>query len=188
MSDSSLRRALYILFGRLLAGELSPELYRRLREGGLDQLARAQGVDLVSDLLGPDDMESACVELAAEHARLAERVSLLASDYSEATDDAVVALDAFLREHELTLLEGVDLPHDHVSVVLGMMGELAQREEQAGPDADEAAHARAFFLRHLHSWAPRALTEISAHADRRFYRGVASMLSAFLASERQRYS
>jgi len=188
MTSTSLRRALYVLFGRLLAGELSPELYGRLRAGGLDDLARAQGVDLISDLLDAEDPESAAVELAAEHARLTERVSLLASEYSEATDDAVVALDAFLREHELLLLNQVPLPHDHLSVVLGVMGELAQREEEEGADDDATSHARAFFLRHVHAWAPRALTEISAHADRRFYRGVATMLSAFLASERQHYS
>ena len=68
------------------------------------------------------------------------------------------------------------------------MGELAQREEDEGADDDDASHARAFFLRHVHAWAPRALTEISANADRRFYRGVATMLSAFLASERKHYS
>jgi len=188
MTSTSLRRALYVLFGRLLAGELSPELYGRLRAGGLDDLARTQGVDLVSDLLDAEDPDSAAVELAAEHARLTERVSLLASEYSEATDDAVVALDAFLREHELLLLNEVPLPHDHLSVVLGVMGELAQREEDAAADEDATCHARAFFLRHVNAWAPRALTEISAHADRRFYRGVATMLSAFLASERQHYS
>lgn len=187
MASTTVRRALYVLFGRLLAGALTPDIYTRIRAGGLDDLARAQGVDLFSDLLDASEAESACVELAAEHARLEGHVSLRASDYTDATDDAVVALDAFLREHELTLHEDVDLPHDHLSVVLGVMGELAQREE-SDDDGDTALHAQAFFRRHIDSWIPRALVEISAQADRRFYRGVSTMLSAFLASEREHYA
>jgi len=187
MASITVRRALYVLFGRLLAGTLTPEIYTRIRAGGLDDLARAQGVDLFSDLLDGSDAESTSVELAAEYARLDGHVSLRASDYTDATVDAVVALDAFLREHELTVDDGVDLPHDHLAVVLGVMGELAQRED-AAEDEDTALHARAFFLRHVDSWVPRALVEVSAHADRRFYRGVTTMLSAFLASERGRYT
>ena len=187
MRSTSVRRALYVLFGRLLSGALTPELYTRVRAGGLDELAKAQGVDLVSDLLDAEDAQSAVTELAAEHARLTQRVSFRASDYTDAAGDAVVALDAFLTEHELSLLEDVDVPHDHLSVVLGVMGELAQREEE-NEDGDSALHARAFFLRHLDSWAPRVLVEISAGSDRRFYRGLMTMLSAFLASERQRYA
>jgi len=187
MTTTTVRRALYVLFGRLLAGALTPEMYTRIRAGGLDDLARAQGVDLFSDLLDPADADSATVELAAEHARLDGHVSLRASDYTDATDDAVVALDAFLREHELGLHDQVDLPHDHIAVVLGVMGELAQHED-ADEDEDTALYARAFFLRHIDPWIPRALVEVSANADRRFYRGVSTMLSAFLASERQRYA
>jgi len=187
MRSTSVRRALYVLFGRLLSGAMTPDLYTRVRSGGLDELAKAQGVDLVSDLLDSEDAESAATELAAEHHRLVENVSFRASDYTDAAGDAVVALNAFLREHELSLLDDVDVPQDHFSVVLGVMGELAQREEESG-DGDAELHARAFFLRHLDSWAPRVLVEISAAADRRFYRGIAKMLSAFLASERQRYA
>ncbi|MHC4955984.1 MAG: TorD/DmsD family molecular chaperone [Planctomycetota bacterium] len=186
MRSTSVRRALYVLFGRLFAGSLTAELYARLRAGGLDDLATAQGVDLVSDLLDPDDAESAAAELAAEHSRLDEKISFRASDYTDAVGDAVVAIDAFLREQELSLLEDVDVPHDHLSVVLGVMGELAQREEDS--DGDAALHAQAFFRRHIDSWAPRVLVEVSAAADRRFYRGLSAMLSAFLASERQRYA
>jgi TorA maturation chaperone TorD len=186
MQSTSVRRALYVLFGRLFAGNLTANLYRRVRSGGLDDLARVQGVDLFSDLLDAEDAESAVVELGAEQARLADLVSLRASDYSDATGDAVVALGGFLREHELAIDDKLDLPADHLALVLGVMGELAQREEEA-EDPDAALHARAFFLRHLLPWAPRALTEVSAEADRRFYRGLATMLSAFLESERRRY-
>jgi len=187
MQSTSVRRALYVLFGRLFAGGLTAELYRRVRSGGLDELARVQGVDLFSDLLDPDDADSAVVELAAEQSRLADRVSLRASDYSETTGDPVVALDAFLREHELEIGDGLDLPHDHLAIVLGVMGELAQREDE-GDDGDAALHAAAFFRRHVFPWAPRALAEVSAEGDRRFYRGLATMLSAFLEAERRRYA
>ncbi|MHC4941101.1 MAG: TorD/DmsD family molecular chaperone [Planctomycetota bacterium] len=186
MESTSVRRALYVLFGRLFAGDLTADLYRRVRSGGLDDLARIQGVDLFSDLLDADDAESAVVELAAEQARLDDLVSLRASEYSDTTGDPVLALDAFLREHELEVGHAVDLPHDHLALVLGVMGELAQREEE-GRDEDAPLHARAFFLRHVLPWAPRALMEVSAQADRRFYRGLATMLSAFLETERRRY-
>jgi len=190
METTSVRRALYALFGRLLAGELSAELYERLRTGGLDGLAQAQGVDLFSDLLDERDAESSVVELGAEYARLTHQVSLRASDYSHATDDPVVALNEFLSEHELTIDKELPLPHDHLSLVLGIMGQLAQREDdENGMAADDDAefHAKAFFRRHVLPWAPRALAEVSAVGDRRFYRGIALMLSTFLETERARY-
>ena len=186
MESTSVRRALYVLFGRLFAGGWSADLYEAVRAGGLDGLAAAQGVDLFSDLLDPDDPESAVAELTAEYARIDGTVSLRASDYSDATEDPVVALDAFLREHELTVEESLGLPHDHIALVLGMMGELAGREEESG-DEDAALHAQAFFRRHVLPWASRAIAEMSAAADRRFYRGLAIMVSAFLESERQRF-
>jgi len=186
MESTSVRRALYVLFGRLFAGGLSAELYERVRAGGLDDLARIQGVDLFSDLLDASDAASAVVELGAEQARLEDLVSLRASDYTDATGDPVVALDAFLREHELAVGERLGLPHDHLAIVLGVMGELAQREEE-GEDEDAGRHAAAFFRRHVLPWAPRALAEVSSAADRRFYRGLATMLSAFLESERRHY-
>lgn len=186
MQSTSVRRALYVLFGRLFAGNLTADLFRRVRSGGLDDLARVQGVELFSDLLDAGDAESAVVELAAEQARLSGLVSLRASDYTDTTGDAVASLGAFLREHELAVDDSLELPADHLAVVLGVMGQLAQREEEAD-DEDAALHARAFFRRHLLPWAPRALAEVSAEADRRFYRGLATMLSAFLESERRRY-
>ena len=181
-----MRRALYVLFARLFADGLDADLYRRVRSGGLDDLAQAQAVDLFSDLLDADDPESAAVELGAEYARLSDLVSLRASEYSGTTEDSVIALDAFLREHELAVGEHVDLPHDHIALILGVMGELAQREG-SGADEDAPAHARAFFLRHILPWVPAVLAEVSSQADRRFYRGLAVMLSAFLATERQHY-
>lgn len=187
-----MRRALYALFGRLLAGELSAAMYERVRSGGLEGLAKAQGVDLFSDLLDANDAESSVVELGVEHSRLVELVSLRASAYSHATENAVVALNEFLTEHALTVDESLSLPHDHVALVLGVMGQLAQREDDV-PDSpgkgasDAQFHARAFFRRHVLPWVPRVLAEISAAGDRRFYRGIALMLSTFLESERVRY-
>lgn len=50
MTSDSVRRSLYVLFARLFSGPPNAELYTRLREGGLDRLAQAQGIDLTSDL------------------------------------------------------------------------------------------------------------------------------------------
>ena len=46
MQDESVRRALYVLFARLLAGPPDAALYERLLANGLSQLAAAQGVEL----------------------------------------------------------------------------------------------------------------------------------------------
>jgi len=183
---SSLRRALYVLFARLLAGPPDAQLYDRLRRGGLADLAAAQGVDLTSDLLDAEDPEASACELQAEYARLLDRVSLRASDYGSGSEDPVLALTAYLREHRLAVDQGVDLPCDHLSIALGIMGELSEAEE-TGRDADAGLRARSFFLRHLQPWSQAALSEVASASDRRFYRGVAAMLSAFLESERRLY-
>lgn len=183
---SSLRNALYVLFARLLAEPPDAALYERLRKGGLRDLAAAQGVELTSDLLDEEDAEASSSELNAEYRRLLERVSLRASDYTAATEDATVAVLGYLREHGLRVVEDAGLPADHLSVVLGVMGVLADQAE-AGGDAEARERARAFFLRHIHPWAQRALAEVASRADRRFYRGLAAMVSAFLEAERRVY-
>lgn len=186
MADPDIRRALYVLFARLLSGAPDAQLYRKLRDGGLRNLAAAQGIDLTSDLLDDEDDQAAASELGVEWSRLDQDVSLCASDYPSGASDPIAALGAFLREHRLQLGRGVDLPPDHLAVALGVMGELAGQAD-ARTDPDSVARARAFFLRHLQPWSQRALSELAARAERRFYRGVAAMLSAFLESERIRY-
>jgi len=183
MPADSVRRALYVLFGRLLAGPPDADLYRRLRGGGLHALADLQGVDLSSDLLDEDDALACASELSAEYARLGDLVSLRASDYRTDGEDPVVAISRFLALRKLRATR--DLPCDHLSVVLGIMGELAEAAERG--DAPSRKLARDFFRRHLGPWALAALAEVSTKAERRYYRGVAAMASAFLESERRHY-
>lgn len=179
----SVRRALYVLFGRLLAGPPDADLYRRLRTGGLHTLAGVQGIDLSSDLLDETDALASASELAAEYARLRDLVSLRESDYRSNGEDPVVALSRFLAERRLRTAP--DLPCDHISVTLGIMGELAQAADRG--DAEGMRVAKEFFRRHLAPWALAALAELSEKAERRYYKGVAAMASAFLESERRHY-
>ena len=186
MADPAVRRSLYVLFARLLAGAPDPSLYERLHNGGLKRLAAAQGVDLTSDLLDETDAVTAASELGVEWEHLSETVSLRASDYGGKAGDPVTALSAFLREHRLELDKATGLPPDHLAVTLAVMGELAG-DADAALDEEAPVRARSFFLRHLEPWSQRALTELASHAQRRFYRGVAAMLSAFLETERRSY-
>lgn len=181
----SVRRSLYVLFARLLAGPPDRELYLRLRNEGLRQFAEVQGIDLLSDLVDEEDAESSATELAAEHSRLDARVSLRASDYGGASGDPVVAISAFLTEHGL-VLDNDDLPPDHLAVVLAIMGELAGQAESG--EEEPCLRARSFFLRHIAPWAQQALADLSENADRLFYRGLSAMVSAFLGSEQREYS
>jgi len=181
----ALRHALYVIFARLFAAPPDPRLYGRLSGSSLQSLARAQGLDLTGDLVDPKDGEGSSAELGAEYARLFSTVSLRASDYASGAGDPVAAVAGFLREHKLRIDAAFDLPCDHLSIALGIMGALAAREPEPGEGEAERDRARAFLHRHILSWAPGALAEVSAHADRRFYRGLAAMLSAFLASEKK---
>jgi len=184
MPPDSVRRALYVLFGRLLAGPPDADLYLRLRGGGLHALAEAQGIDLSSDLLDETDAEASASELSAEYARIRDLVSLRESDYAAAGDDPVVAISRFLSENHLKAPP--DLPCDHLAVALGIMGELAGAADANG-DAGSLERAREFFGRHLARWALAALANLSEKAERRYYRGVAAMAGAFLESERRQY-
>lgn len=194
LEEQSIRRALYVLFARLLAGPPDAPLYRRLHEGGLAGLAAAQGVDLTSDLLDEEDADSSAAELAAEYDRMTHHLSLRASDYESRSEDPVKAMAGYLKEHALRLDSSLGLPFDHLSVALAVMGELAQQSAVAeragaGPEAQVARdRARAFLHRHVLSWAQNALAEISSRSDRNFYRGLAAMIAAFLESERRLYA
>jgi TorA maturation chaperone TorD len=186
MADESVRRALYILFARLLAGPPDAALFQRLRKGGLQHLAEVQGVDLTSDLADEEDVETSASELRIEFDRLAGDVSLRASDYHAAgAVDPAVSVRAFLSEHGLTMGGEVELPYDHISVAMGIMAELAGQADADPGDEESRARARSFFLRHVAPWCQEALTEIAARAQRRYYRGLAAMVSAFLESERR---
>jgi len=174
----SVRKALYVLFARLLADAPDADLYARLHSGPLSDLARIQGIDLWSDLMVETDATASAAELKSEYARLSGRVSLRATDYASGTQDPVAAIGGFLREHKLELDAAAGLALDHLSVMLGVMGALAE-----GGDEDPALRMRAFYSRHLAPWWIAALADFAEAADRRFYRGVGSMLAAFLASE-----
>jgi TorA maturation chaperone TorD len=182
MPGDSVRRALYVLFGRLLAGPPDADLYRRLRGGGFHALADAQGVDLSSDLLDEEDAEACASELAAEYARLRDLVSLRESDYAAEGEDPVIAISRFLAENRLRAPP--ELPCDHLSVALGIMGELAGAADAQG-DEGSRGRARDFFARHLARWALAALADLSEKAERRYYKGVAAMAGAFLEAERR---
>jgi len=187
----AVRRALYVLFARLFAMPPDAAFYARLANNGLKELAAAQGIDLTSDLVDEADAEGCAAELSAEHARLFPETSLRASDYAAGAQDPVAATAAYLREHALVVDEAAGLPPDHFSVALGVMGALAAQAEEAarGRQAEALAVARArgraFLFRHLLPWSQTALAEVSARADRRWYRGLAAMASAFLESERR---
>ena len=181
-----MRRALYVLFARLFAGPPDAKLYARLRAGGLADLAEVQGIDLTSDLPNEEDAEAYAMELGLEYGRIIERVSLRASDYESGARDPVAALGAYLREHRLEIDCEVDLPCDHLALVLGIMGELAGQAEGATDD-DAHTRARAFFLRYIQPWCQQALADVAAEGGRQFYRGLAAMVSAFLESERRHY-
>ncbi|MHC4974808.1 MAG: TorD/DmsD family molecular chaperone [Planctomycetota bacterium] len=185
MADESVRRALYVLFARLLAGPPDAALFLRLRTGGLQHLAEVQGVDLTSDLSNAEDAETSAAELREEYERLARDVSLRASDYPAAgAVDPVVSVRAFLSEHGLAMGDEFELPCDHISVAMGVMGELTGQAD-ADPSEESRARARSFFLRHVAPWCQQALTEIAARAQRHYYRGLAAMVSAFLETERR---
>jgi TorA maturation chaperone TorD len=185
MADESVRRALYVLFARLLAGPPDAALFERLRTGGLQHLAEVQGVDLTSDLSDDEDAETSAAELREEYERLACDVSLRASDYRGAgSDDPAVSVRGFLAEHGLKMGGDFYLPCDHISVAMGIMGELTAQAE-ADPGEESRARARAFFLRHVAPWCQQALTEVATRAQRHYYRGLAAMVSAFLETERR---
>ena len=183
--SDAVRHALYVLFARLLAAPLDATFYRRCRTEGLEGLARAQRLDLTSDLLDEEDAESSVLELSAEFDELFRDVSLRASDYEGGTEDPVASISGFLKEHAMEMDASAELPRDHLSVALGIMGALTAGSTESR--AERELRARSFLHRHLLPWAQRALAEVTHRACRRFYRGLAAMVAAFLESERRLY-
>ncbi len=181
--SDAVRHAFYVLFARLLAAPLDATFYERCRMQGLGGLAHVQGVDLTSDLLDEEDAEGSALELSTEFDELFHNVSLRASDYEGGTEDPVASISGFLKEHAMEIDASAELPRDHLSVALGIMGALtaSTTEERA----ERQLRARSFLHRHLLPWAPQALAEVASRAHRRFYRGLAAMVAAFLDSERR---
>ena len=170
----SIRGALYVLYARLFAGPPDAALYERLR-GGLKNLADAQQVLLTADLVDESDAAASAAELGAEYERIARTCSMRASDYDAAGGaESVAAIGSVILEQGLML--DTDLPNDHLSVALGVMGALES----------DAMRAK-FFREHLDGWWEKVLTDVVTAADRQFYAGLCVMVAAFLKNEAREY-
>lgn len=96
--------------------------------------------------------------------------------------------------------EGLDLPaenttpEDHLSFEFQFMAKLIERAQMAietGNDlsfAELCAKQRAFYDEHLKNWVPQLCSDVRAHANTDFYRGIADITQGFLNLEDQMIS
>ncbi len=96
------------------------------------------------------------------------------------------------REAGLVVRSDYDGLPDHIAAELEFVAYLMEQElEAADSSAGETAQAwrsrrRAFLEAHLLRWAPPFLEKVARSARRPFYRHVAQLTGALLASERER--
>ncbi len=89
----------------------------------------------------------------------------------------------------LKLLEGVDLPDDHISFMCEFMAIMAERsidELRQGNQVELAqnlAIQSAFLKTHINNWFPALVREADAILDQRFYKGALEAASAFFAED-----
>ncbi|BAI71368.1 hypothetical protein AZL_007300 [Azospirillum sp. B510] len=119
---------------------------------------------------------------------------------SERTPYGSFYLTGFLNEKPLAALrvdmarlgiaraDGVSEPEDHIAALCEMMAGLiagAFAPEDGGPVGLDGQ--RAFFDRHIGSWAGRFFTDLETSPSARFYRAVGAVGRSFLAVEAQAF-
>ncbi|PWC36195.1 molecular chaperone TorD family protein [Azospirillum sp. TSO35-2] len=188
--EELLRAQVYGLLARLLARAPDAALLATLGdlvgEGGafgaaLDQLAAAAR-----------DCDPAAVE--DEFTTL-----FIGVGGSERTPYGSFYLTGFLNEKPLAELradmarlgiaraDGVSEPEDHIAALCEMMAGLIGGAFGDGDESIGLAGQRAFYDRHVGSWAGRFFADLETSPSARFYRAVGAVGRSFLAVEAQAF-
>jgi len=187
----------YGLLAAVFRRELSAAFLDELRRPALVAALAEAGVALDRDFLaGPADkvLEEHAVAYTALFIGPGKHVPPYASVHLAEGGGALwgpptVWAKKFIEETGFEYSEDFhDLP-DHVSVELEVMGHLWAREAEAlaDGDAETAAWCRArratFLADHLARWVPAFCKMVAKESPRAFYREMAALLDAVIASE-----
>ena len=186
--EELLRAQTYALVARLLA-----------RPPGAEMLAVVSGINGDSSPLGAAFSMLAAAARETTPAAVEEEhtVLFIGVGASELNPYASYYLTGFLNEKPLAELRGdmarlgieraddVREPEDHIAALCEMMAGLITGA--FGPPAS-IEEQRAFFDRHIASWAPRFFGDLETSASAVFYRSVGTLGRRFLEVESQAFA
>jgi TorA maturation chaperone TorD len=181
-AERTARCQVYRLAARLLAGEVDPPLYRRLRSDEVTAGFGEVGLPAIDPAIRGLDEDEALTALSVEFCRLFVGPRPACPPYASAwLGDVLLGgraagrLLELLDRHGLTVTVPDGLPvlaPDHLSVELAVLCELYH-----------TAAARELLDRHLLGWAVPYLRDLEGEARLSPYRSMARLTAALLATE-----
>ncbi len=199
---AALRTNIYGLLSRIFICEVDARFLEELRQQKFINILKELGVDLGQAFL-EQPIEEQLEDLAVEYTRLflgpgkhlSPHESVYVSTFSGQQDSkqgllwgaATVKVNEFIEEVGYQLAADYPGIPDHLGVELGLMQQLAKREEtawQAG-DIDQAAKLVAeqdYFLReHILKWVPQFCQQVATETVNDFYRVMAKLTQELIA-------
>lgn len=189
---------LYGFLAMVYQHEVTAETLATMREPGFRAALEAAGASIAEAALGRD-RDELLEDLAVEYTRLfigpGRHVSPHASvhlrvDGGSLWGESTAAVKRFIESSGFDFRPHYRGPPDHVGVELELMERLARAEARAWQEGDGAAVARclatqrSFLEQHLLKWLPGFCEKVAAAAALDFYREMAELTAAFVASER----
>jgi TorA maturation chaperone TorD len=196
------RSGVYGFLAEIFRAEPSPELLRRMRDGGFLEILAAVGADLGDDfVLVPS--EELLADMAVEYARLflgpGPHVQPYAAIYlggegASLCGPATTWARGFMEWAGFSVAPEHRVLPDHASVELEFMARMAEREAQALEESDTETAERCrgiqkeFLDKHLGRWLPQFCVRTAEHAELSFYREMARLAGHFVKSEVQYFA
>jgi TorA maturation chaperone TorD len=193
------RSSLYAFLAAIFRTEVTAELLQQLREPRFRAALSAAGVTLDDEFLNrPDD--ALLEDLAVEYTRLfvgpGKHIPPYASVHggkegSDLEGPATGRLRDFIAAAGIAYQSSYRGMADHICVELELMAKLTKLRA-AAETAEESSEIsrcleleRVFVEQFLAPWVPRFCAKAGAAAELPFYRQIAELTAAFIASEQQ---
>lgn len=199
---AALRTNIYGLLSRIFICEVDARFLEELRQQKFINILKELGVDLGQAFL-EQPIEEQLEDLAVEYTRLflgpgkhlSPHESVYTGTFSGQRDSkqgllwgaATVKVNEFMEKAGYQLAYDYPGIPDHLGIELGLMQQLAKREEAAWQtgDIDRAAKSVAqqdYFLReHILKWVPQFCQQVATETVNDFYRVMAKLTQELIA-------
>jgi len=203
-NEAAQRSALYGVLSRVFLHEPDQAIIHYLKTDEVQEILRGLGLSFGDDFLKTDE-EMLVREIALEYVRLFlappthlppyESFFVGGLQQPEETFEpalqgkAAAEVQTFYREHGILFPEGSKLLPDHIGIELEALRLLCDLESKsvASGHPDSVRHIRrttgTFLMEHPHRWVPDFCDQILKRTEIPYFRVVALLTKAFIASE-----
>lgn len=202
--DTENRRNIYRLLASIYQKEPTVDILKEMKTSALLNALSKAGYSL-DDLVKAEDLKGAVSELECEFARLflgpGPHISPHQSVYSlNGTGKGLLwgeitsEVKKFIEYCGLNFSQDFRGIPDHLSIELGFMGRLIDKELElrSKNDHENVVHClkveKHFLQKHLLNWVPKFCEDVIAKAELSFYKEISKFLKDFINSENDFFS